>query len=125
MAERIPPRPTGPNWAGMSKNLALWLLVGLLALTLYNTMNRQQNPTQEFSYIVVPDAARRAATSRRSTVIDGKRLEGEFRTPVLQDSRSAKGFTVLLPFANSEQLQTRLEAVRRDRSRRRSRGAGS
>ena len=49
MAERIPPRPTGPNWAGMSKNFALWLLVGLLALTLYNTMNRQKNPTQEFS----------------------------------------------------------------------------
>jgi cell division protease FtsH len=44
------------------------------------------------------------------TVVDGKQLEGEFRTPVLQDSRAAKGFLVLLPFTNSEQLQTRLEA---------------
>ncbi len=109
MAERIPPRPTGPNWAGMSKNFALWLLVGLLALTLYNTMNRQKNPTQEFSYssfLTQLDAGNVAQV----TVIDGKRLEGEFRTQVLQDSRSAKGFTVLLPFADSEQLQTRLEA---------------
>ena len=109
MAERIPPRPTGPNWAGMSKNFALWLLVGLLALTLYNTMNRQKNPTQEFSYssfLTQLDAGNVA----KVTVIDGKRLEGEFRTQVLQDSRSAKGFTVLLPFADSEQLQTRLEA---------------
>jgi len=93
----------------MSKNFALWLLVGLLALTLYNTMNRQKNPTQEFSYssfLTQLDAGNVAQV----TVIDGKRLEGEFRTQVLQDSRSAKGFTVLLPFADSEQLQTRLEA---------------
>jgi len=93
----------------MSKNFALWLLVGLLALTLYNTMNRQKNPTQEFSYssfLTQLDAGNVA----KVTVIDGKRLEGEFRTQVLQDSRSAKGFTVLLPFADSEQLQTRLEA---------------
>jgi len=92
----------------MSKNLALWLLVGLLALTLYNTMNRQKNPTQEFSYtsfLTQLDAGNVA----KVTVVDGKRLEGDFRTPVLQDSRSAKGFTVLLPFTTNEQLQARLE----------------
>ncbi len=108
MAERIPPRPTGPNWAGMSKNLALWLLVGLLALTLYSAMNRQKNPTQEFSYTSFLTQLD-AGNIGQVTVVDGKRLEGEFRTAVLQDSRSAKGFTVLLPFTNSEQLQTRLE----------------
>jgi cell division protease FtsH len=108
MADRIPPRPTGPNWAGMSKNLALWLLVGLLALTLYNTMSRQKNPTQEFSYTSFLTQLD-AGNIGQVTVVDGKRLEGEFRTQVLQDSRPAKGFTVLLPFTNSEQLQTRLE----------------
>jgi cell division protease FtsH len=108
MADRIPPRPTGPNWAGMSKNLALWLLVGLLALTLYNTMSRQKNPTQEFSYTSFLTQLD-AGNIGEVTVVDGKRLEGEFRTPVLQDSRPAKGFTVLLPFTNSEQLQSRLE----------------
>ncbi len=108
MADRIPPRPTGPNWAGMSKNLALWLLVGLLALTLYNTMSRQKDPTQEFSYTSFLTQLD-AGNIGQVTVVDGKRLEGEFRTQVLQDSRPAKGFTVLLPFTNSEQLQTRLE----------------
>ncbi|HMU62688.1 MAG TPA: ATP-dependent zinc metalloprotease FtsH, partial [Gemmatimonadales bacterium] len=92
----------------MSKNLALWLLVGLLALTLYNTMSRQKNPTQEFSYTSFLTQLD-AGNIGEVTVVDGKRLEGEFRTPVLQDSRSAKGFTVLLPFTNSEQLQARLE----------------
>ena len=109
MAERIPPRPSGPNWAGLSKNLALWLLVGLLALTLYNTMSRQKNPTQEFSYTSFLSQLD-AGNVSDVTVYDGKRLEGDFRTPVLQDSRSAKSFIVLLPFTNSEQLQTRLEA---------------
>ncbi len=108
MAERIPPRSSGPNWAGLSKNFALWLLVGLLALTLYNTMSRQKSPTQEFSYTAFLTQLD-AGNIGQVTVVDGKRLEGEFRTQVLQDSRSAKGFTVLLPFTNSEQLQSRLE----------------
>jgi len=110
MAERMPPRPTGPNWGGLSKNFALWLLVGLLALTLYNTMNRQRNPTLEFTYssfLGQLDAGNVASV----TVYDSKRLEGDFRTPVLQDSRSAKSFVVLLPFTNNEELQKRLEAA--------------
>ncbi len=110
MAERIPPRPTGPNWTGLSKNLALWLLVGLLALTLYNTMNRQKNPTQEFSYTSFLTQLA-AGNVSQVTVYDGKRLEGDFRTPVLQDSRSARSFIVLLPFTNNEQLQSRLEGA--------------
>jgi cell division protease FtsH len=110
MAERIPPRPTGPNWTGLSKNLALWLLVGLLALTLYNTMNRQKNPTQEFSYTSFLTQLD-AGNVSQVTVYDGKRLEGDFRTPVLQDSRSARSFIVLLPFTNNEQLQSRLEGA--------------
>ena len=110
MAERIPPRPTGPNWTGLSKNLALWLLVGLLALTLYQTMNRQKNPTQDFSYTAFLTQLD-AGNIAQVTVFDGKRLEGDFRAPVLQDSRSAKSFIVLLPFTTNEQLQARLEAA--------------
>jgi cell division protease FtsH len=108
MTERIPPRPTGPNWAGLSKNLALWLLVGLLALTLYNTMNRQKDPTQEFSYSAFLGQLQ-AGNVSQVTVYDAKRLEGDFRTPVLQDSRPAKGFIVQLPFADNQELLTKLE----------------
>ena len=31
MADRLPTRPPRTNWGNLSKNLALWLLVGLLA----------------------------------------------------------------------------------------------
>jgi len=110
MTDRIPPRPAGPNWAGLSKNLALWLLVGLLALTLYNTMNRQKDPTQEFSYSAFLGQLQ-AGNVSQVTVYDAKRLEGDFRTPVLQDSRPAKGFIVQLPFADNQELLTKLEAA--------------
>jgi len=110
MTDRIPPRPAGPNWAGLSKNLALWLLVGLLALTLYNTMNRQKDPTQEFSYSAFLSQLQ-AGNVSQVTVYDAKRLEGDFRTPVLQDSRPAKGFIVQLPFADNQELLTKLEAA--------------
>ena len=53
MADRLPSRPPRTNWGNLSKNLALWLLVGLLALALFQMMSRQRNPTQEFSYTPV------------------------------------------------------------------------
>jgi len=108
MAERIPPRPPGSNWTNLSKNLALWLLVGLLALTLFQVMSRQRSPSQEFAYT---DFVRQldAGNVIHVVVLDGKRLEGDFRTPVLQNDRAAKSFTVLLPFADSEAFQKRLE----------------
>jgi cell division protease FtsH len=108
MADRLPSRPPRTNWGNLSKNLALWLLVGLLALALFQMMSRQRNPTQEFSYT---EFSRQLDQGNVASVevYDGKRLEGDFRTPVSQDGRSAKSFTVLLPVANSEAFIKRLE----------------
>jgi cell division protease FtsH len=108
MADRLPSRPPRTNWGNLSKNLALWLLVGLLALALFQMMSRQRNPTQEFSYT---EFSRQLDQGNVASVevFDGKRLEGDFRTPVTQDGRTAKSFTVLLPVANSEAFIKRLE----------------
>src|ERR671922_867160 len=108
MADRLPTRPPRTNWGNLSKNLALWLLVGLLALALFQMMSRQRNPTQEFSYTEFSKQLD-AGNVARVEVFDGKRLEGDFRSPVTQDGRSAKSFQVLLPVANSEAFIKRLE----------------
>jgi cell division protease FtsH len=108
MADRLPSRPPRTNWGNLSKNLALWLLVGLLALALFQMMSRQRNPTQEFSYTEFSRQLDQGNVARVE-VFDGKRLEGDFRAPVTQDGRSAKSFTVLLPVANSEAFIKRLE----------------
>src|ERR671914_308957 len=108
MADRLPSRPPRTNWGNLSKNLALWLLVGLLALALFQMMSRQRNPTQEFSYTEFSKQLD-GGNVARVEVFDGKRLEGDFRSPVTQDGRSAKSFQVLLPVANSEAFIKRLE----------------
>src|SRR6187200_1395215 len=108
MADRLPSRPPRTNWGNLSKNLALWLLVGLLALALFQMMSRQRNPTQEFSYTEFSRQLDQGNVARVE-VFDGKRLEGDFRTPVTQDGRTAKSFQVLLPVANSETFIKRLE----------------
>jgi cell division protease FtsH len=108
MADRLPTRPPRTNWGNLSKNLALWLLVGLLALALFQMMSRQRNPTQEFSYTEFSRQLEQGNIARVE-VYDGKRLEGDFRNPVTQDNRTAKSFQVLLPVANSEQFIKRLE----------------
>jgi cell division protease FtsH len=108
MADRLPTRPPRTNWGNLSKNLALWLLVGLLALALFQMMSRQRNPTQEFSYTEFSRQLDQGNVARVE-VYDGKRLEGDFRNPVTQDNRTAKSFQVLLPVANSEAFVKRLE----------------
>src|ERR671927_136105 len=108
MADRLPNRPPRTNWGNLSKNLALWLLVGLLALALFQMMSRQRNPTQEFSYTEFSKQLDQGNVARVE-VFDGKRLEGDFRSPVTQDGRNAKSFQVLLPVANSEAFIKRLE----------------
>ncbi len=108
MPDRLPTRPPRTNWGNLSKNLALWLLVGLLALALFQMMSRQRNPTQEFSYTEFSRQLDQGNVARVE-VYDGKRLEGDFKNPVTQDNRTAKSFQVLLPVANSEQFIKRLD----------------
>jgi len=102
------PRPPGSSWGPFAKNIALWLLVVLAGLALYQLMDSQRNPTQEFSYTEF-NKQLDAGNVARVIVYDGKRLEGDFRTPVMQNDRPAKSFSVLLPMANSEQFFKRLE----------------
>jgi cell division protease FtsH len=108
MADRLPNRPPRTNWGNLSKNLALWLLVGLLALALFQMMSRQRNPTQEFSYTEFSKQLDQGNVARVE-IYDGKRLEGDFKNAVSQDGRPAKSFQVLLPIANSEAFMKRLE----------------
>jgi cell division protease FtsH len=92
----------------MSKNLALWMLVGLLALALFHMMSSQRSQTVEFSYSDFSRELERGNIAKVE-VFDGKRIEGDFKSAVSQDGRSAKAFTVLLPIANSEAFLKRLE----------------
>ncbi len=107
MADRMPTSPR-PDWRSLSKNLALWLLVALVAMALFQLMNSQRSTMQEFTYSAFKQQLL-AGNVKNVVVYDGKQLEGEFASPVLQDGRKAKNFTVLLPIKDSESLLNQLE----------------
>src|SRR5574338_412201 len=112
MTDRVPQRPQGPNWAGLSRSAALWVLVLLTSLFLFNVMSRRAGGSQEFAYTAF-QAQLDAGNVQNVVFIDGRRIEGEFKAPVRQDDgRTARGFSVLLPIKDSEQFLARLEAAR-------------
>jgi cell division protease FtsH len=110
MADRLPPRPPKANWGNVSKNLALWLLIGLLALALFNMMNKQRSGVQDFTYTEFSDQLT-ANNIAKVEVFDGRYVEGDFKTPITKDGRPARSFKVLLPIANSEAFLKRLESA--------------
>ena len=88
MAERMPPTSPRPDWRSLSKNLALWLLVALVAMALFQLMNNQKSAVQEFTYTAfkqqltagnvhdVPESAsstRTPAAASRSRCGEGER----------------------------------------------------
>jgi cell division protease FtsH len=79
-------------------------------MALFQLMNSQRSAMQEFSYTAFKQQLS-AGNVKNVAVYDGKQLEGEFVTPVLQDQRKAKNFTVLLPIKDSESLLRELEAA--------------
>src|SRR5574338_1132906 len=112
MTDRVPQRPQGPNWAGLSRSAALWVLVILTSLFLFNVMSRRAGGIQEFAYTAF-QAQLDAGNVQNVIFIDGRRIEGEVKAPVRQDDgRTARGFSVLLPIKDSEQFLARLEAAR-------------
>src|SRR5690606_38820170 len=109
MADRIPPRPPKASWGNVSKNLALWVLVALLALALFQLMNGQRSNAQDISYTQFSEQLD-AANVDQVEIFDGKYIEGEFKSSVPLAGQPVKSFKVLLPVADSEQFVQRLES---------------
>jgi cell division protease FtsH len=106
--QQRPQKPPMPNWSGLSKNLALWLLVALLAVTLFQLMQKRAGGSEVLSYT---EFVRQldAGNIKAAEVYSGKEIRGEFRSPVAQGAGAVRNFTVNLPIANSEAILKRLE----------------
>ncbi|HEX7023587.1 MAG TPA: ATP-dependent zinc metalloprotease FtsH [Gemmatimonadales bacterium] len=109
MQQRPSPKPPTPNWAGLSKNLALWLLVALLAVTLFQFMQKKSGATEALSYYPEFTSQLDQGNVKSVEVYNGKELRGEFRRPVARGAGEVSNFTVALPIANSEVILKRLE----------------
>jgi cell division protease FtsH len=97
MAQRPPTPPPAPNWGGLSKNLALFSLVVLIGLALFQVMNRQDRASREFDFTEFEKQVD-AGNVAKIVITEGVGAKGEFRTPVLPiGGQAVREFVVTLP----------------------------
>jgi len=109
MQQRPPQKPQMPNWSGLSKNLALWLLVALLAVAIVQLMGKSRGAAGELNYTEFSRQLE-AGNIKAVEVFNGNEVKGEFRIPIaVGQTPSVRNFTVLLPVANSEVTLKKLE----------------
>ncbi len=105
----IPQKPKGPGrWGKASKQLSFWVLLVLLAGTLFTYMSGSKESAPKISYTQYNQELERGNVAA-VTMQEGKLLTGDFRTKVQISGRPAQRFTVLLPIQNSDREVTRLQ----------------
>ena len=95
-------KPKGPrNWGKFSKTLSFWVLITLLAGTLftYTSGSRDSAPTISYTQYREQLANNNNATAK---IQGGTAIIGEFRNKISINRRPVSKFTVRLPVANSE-----------------------
>jgi cell division protease FtsH len=110
MQQRPPQKPQVPNWSGLSKNLALWLLVALLAVAIVQLMGKTRSASGQLNYTEFSQQLD-AGNIKSVEVYNGKEVKGDFRRPIPSGTSQVTGFTVLLPVANDAVMLKRLETA--------------
>ncbi len=110
MQQRPPQKPQMPNWSGLSKNLALWLLVALLAVAIVQLMGKTKGASGQLNYTEFSQQLD-AGNIKSVEVYNGKEVKGDFRRPVPSGTTQVGSFTVLLPVANDAVMLKRLETA--------------
>src|SRR5215216_3068563 len=111
----------GPkNWGKFSKTLSFWVLITLLAGTLftYTSGSRDSAPIITYSQYREQLAANNIASAK---IQGGSVIVGDFKNRVPVNHRPATRFTVRLPIANSEEVvkelnEKNVQIVAEDRS---------
>ncbi|MEO5902454.1 MAG: ATP-dependent zinc metalloprotease FtsH, partial [Gemmatimonadaceae bacterium] len=103
-------KPKGPkNWGKLSKTLSFWVLITLLAGTLftYTSGSREAAPTIKYSdYVKQLDEGNIASV----TIQDGSVILGDLKTKIPVERRMVGSFRVELPVPNSDIELARLQA---------------
>ena len=105
----IPQKPKTPGkWGKASKQLSFWVLLVLLAGTLFTYMSGAKEAAPQISYSQYNQEVERGNVAA-VTMQEGKRIIGDFRNHVTIAGHPASRFTVLLPISNSDREVTRLQ----------------
>jgi len=101
------PKSTG-RLGRFSRTASFWILIILIPLLILNVISPRG---QEAAELLYTDFARqlRDGNVARVTVVDGRKIEGELRAPVVQDQKQVREFWTQLPMANDPQILRNLE----------------
>src|SRR5687767_4121031 len=99
---------TPGKWGKASKQLSFWVLLVLLAGTLFTYMSGAKEAAPQISYTQYNQEVERGNVAA-VTMQEGKLVTGDFRTRVQINNRPASRFTVLLPIKDSDREVTRLQ----------------
>ena len=96
----------GGSWGGRSKALSFWALVILVPIIFLKLSKGSADQAPEIDYSRFSQELERDNIS--SVVWSGTKITGELRTPIQEEGKEARKFTVILPFAESESELQRL-----------------
>ncbi|HUF13042.1 MAG TPA: ATP-dependent zinc metalloprotease FtsH [Longimicrobiales bacterium] len=103
------PEPRGGRWSRLSRTLSFWLMVILVPLVILQLASPPQEEAADFTYSQFQTQLR-ADNVASVTVIEGKRVEGELRSPVSLEGEPVEKFHTLLPIQDSEEIIAEMEA---------------
>src|SRR5687767_6144571 len=103
-------KPKGPkNWGKFSKTLSFWVLITLLAGTLFTYTSGSKDSAQTITYSEYVQQLE-GGNVKAATMQDGAAVMGEFKSPVTVNRRPIAHFKVELPVKNSDAELDRLKA---------------
>ncbi|MCJ7628706.1 MAG: ATP-dependent zinc metalloprotease FtsH [Longimicrobiales bacterium] len=110
MADREP-KKTDPGTnplARISRTASFWVLLALLSILAMQMFRGQQDAASEFSYSQFKEQLA-AGNVDSVVVVQGNRLEGELRSPVIREGGETVKFRTMLPGEIQESLLARME----------------
>jgi cell division protease FtsH len=101
-------KPKGPkNWGKFSKTLSFWVLITLLAGTLFTYTSGSKDAAQTITYTEYV-AQLNGGNVKSATIQDGSAVLGELKTPISINRRPVTRFKLDLPVKNSDVELARL-----------------
>ena len=98
MADREPLKnePGGNRFSRVSRTASFWVLLVLMTVVLLQVMNGGDETSSRFNYTRYKEQLS-AGNIHEVTVANGIRIEGELRSPILEEGVETVHFWVMLP----------------------------
>jgi cell division protease FtsH len=98
------------RWTRTSRTLSFWILFVLVSVLLVQLFSPQQQDAGDLDYTAVRQQLQQG-NIESVTIIDGKKVEGELRSPIATERGETRIFTMTLPMQDDPSFIAALEAA--------------